>query len=441
MRETFQISLWKADNYTCVKTKDRYFTPSNERFTEKGKQRFQGFEMSFSLDKEHILLVEKRAKGIKKQLVVILDAFSLAPVSEYVIPYSIDYISGIDIDPLDEESYDDGWSEFLTFKQTPNVYLWNKAKYLMYGQTLDGAVSILQFEVWDIENNKKYVISREEMKAFLVDVKVSPDNNDFLFMGGYNEHHTYVYKVDIKNEKTSQISCCESTDPRPKFFYIDQSWNQQFHSRIGNHDGKQVCRVYTSGINESVDINLASNKGKFTDYKPNLIGKTDGNNFIGIYYNDRNEIWTKVSGQLNFTKTLSDLENDIELSGVRDYGIMNNNGVIILSNLGGASFNITFISNTEGKSLRSYNVNETSFIHFNYPVVILVKGGNEILTYSIQENMYYYTKLYAPILFRTSMSGVDYDILLKVFIDLGDYICFTEFMFSLGYGTNSASVF
>ena len=223
MREAFQISLWKADSYTCVKTKDRYFTPKNKRFTKKGKQGFQGFEVNFSLDKEHIILVEKRVKGVKEQLVVILDAYSLALINEYIIPYSIDYISGADIDAADEESYDDGWSEYLTFKNTPNVYLWNKAKYLMYGQTLDGAVSILQFEVWDIENDKKYVISREEMKCFLVDIKVSPDNSDVLFMGGYDENNTYVYKIDVKTEKVSKISCCTSTDSRPKFFSIDES--------------------------------------------------------------------------------------------------------------------------------------------------------------------------------------------------------------------------
>ena len=171
-----------------------------------------------------------------------------------------------------------------------------------------------------------------------------------------------------------------------------------------------------------------------------MIGKTDGNNFVGLYYNDRNEICTKVSGQLNFQKTLSDLEKEIEISGIHDYGIMNNSGVIILSKLGEASFEVTIVSNKEDSSVRNFSVKETLFVHFHYPVVFLVKGGNEILMYSIPENMYYYTKLYSPIVFRSSLAIAEYDIRLRVFIDLGDYLAFAEYSFYLGSTANSGTV-
>ena len=157
VREKLQISLWRADNYTWVKTRDKYFTPSHSRFYTKGREGFKGFNMNFSLDGEHIVLIEKRGKAStnKEQLIVIIDAFTFDIVKEYSVPYSLNYIAGVDVFALDETNYDDDFlSWFWTKSTTPNIYVWNHGKYILYGQTIDEAVSIIQYEFWDTETNK-----------------------------------------------------------------------------------------------------------------------------------------------------------------------------------------------------------------------------------------------------------------------------------------------
>ena len=94
-------------------------------FNRKKGQKFEGFEIQFSLDKEHIVLVEKRAKKLKQQLIIILDAYTLDVVDEHLVNYSLESISGLEVDPTDEEDYDDGWSEYYTFRNVPNVFVWN----------------------------------------------------------------------------------------------------------------------------------------------------------------------------------------------------------------------------------------------------------------------------------------------------------------------------
>ena len=113
--------------------------------------------MNFSLDGEHIVLIEKRGKAStnKEQLIVIIDAFTFDIVKEYSVPYSLNYIAGVDVFALDEAAYDEDFlSWFWTKSTTPNIYVWNHGKYILYGQTIDEAVSIIQYEFWDTETNK-----------------------------------------------------------------------------------------------------------------------------------------------------------------------------------------------------------------------------------------------------------------------------------------------
>ena len=74
-------------------------------------------------------------------------------------------------------------------------------------------------------------------------------------------------------------------------------------------------------------------------------------------------------------------------------------------------------------------------VKFLYPTVMIVKGCNEILMYSITEDLYYYIKLNSPILFESSTICSVYGLELKWFLDLGDYLA--NAMFSLTTGANS----
>ena len=114
---------------------------------------------------------------------------------------------------------------------------------------------------------------------------------------------------------------------------------------------------------------------------------------------------------------------------------------MIISNVTQSSFDVVFVRNKEGNTTRSYSVKETTFIYFYYPAVVLVKGGMEVLAYSIPEDIYYYYPLKSPIVFQSSVTTSFYDVRIKVFIDLGDYLAYAEYTFYLGTASSSGTIF
>ena len=112
------------DDYGVVKTKDRYFTPTHERFHSSN---FGSFQIYPSLDKESILLVEKLNHGETEALVVVLDAFNLKVLSEQTLNFKD---SDLDIPDAEyyDEYYDDFSSAYPTSLNSPNFMCWNKGK-------------------------------------------------------------------------------------------------------------------------------------------------------------------------------------------------------------------------------------------------------------------------------------------------------------------------
>jgi hypothetical protein len=81
---------------------------------------------------------------------------------------------------------------------------------------------------------------------------------------------------------------------------------------------------------------------------------------------------------------------------------------------------------------KSYQIKETNLVKFFYPVITIVKGSNEILLYSITEKLYYYIKLNSPLIFDSSTLSNAYGPELKGFFDLGDYLFYATFSFTVG---------
>ena len=181
-------------------------------------------------------------------------------------------------------------------------------------------------------------------------------------------------------------------------------------------DSKNYIRVYTYGINESPTFDTSTNNGNFTDYKSSLRFKADGSNLVGLFYNERNEVAAKVSGQLNFEKkgSRSDDQN-FELSKTKEFAIYNNSGIIVISDFSEISFTVSLLPIKEESANKIYTVSESTSVNFDYPAVTVIKGCNEILTFNIAENKYYYTKLGAPIVFKSSIVSSTYDIRLRFF--------------------------
>ncbi|CAI2365026.1 unnamed protein product [Moneuplotes crassus] len=449
LREKYQISLWRCDQFTCVKTKDRYFTPKSSKINRKGKHGFQGFEIQFSMDGEHIVLVEKKAKNMEKQLIVILDAYTLEVVDEHMVYYSLDSRERPDVQAEDEEEYEDDMSEYPTLKETPTVFVWGKGRYIMHGQTIDGAVSILQYEIIDTQEDKRFLICRNTLGSSsdrfkdcqIVDIKVSPKNNEVLYMGGYVGASVFTYEVNIRDQKAKLISQINCEERNHSNYSIDQSCQKHYHSRlVENKKGKLVCRIFSFGIDESHTISENPPKETFTEHKASFIAKADKESLVGMEYNKRNEFCVHVSGKVSFTKTIDNMDYCPNISSVSDYCIRGDNSVMIISDFNEQSFEVLYVRDKAGMNPRRYTVKETTFIHFYYPTVVLMKGGTEILSYSVTTGVYHYRKLGAPLIFRSSELTSEYDVKITGFIDLGDYLAFADYSLSTHYMSTSSTI-
>lgn len=84
------------------------------------------------------------------------------------------------------------------------------------------------------------------------------------------------------------------------------------------------------------------------------------------------------------------------------------------------------------KSSKIFTIKETSLVKFFYPIVLVVKGCNEIFLYNASEDLYYYMKSNSPILFESSTHVFMYSPALYCYIDSGDHIHHASFSFNVG---------
>lgn len=97
---------------------------------------------------------------------------------------------------------------------------------------------------------------------------------------------------------------------------------------------------------------------------------------------------------------------------VQDFGLFNNKTICCISKLTQESIQIETFTSGDSKP-KTYTIKETTIMKFHYPAVMMIKGCNEILIYSITENLYYYIKLNSPILFESSTICSVYGLELK----------------------------
>jgi len=121
-REKLLLSIWRVDSFGAVKTMERYFTPTNERF---GSSDFAGFEISLGLDCETIMLAEKDNPSYIT-LFVVINPFNLEVMSEQVI--SIVEDTSEDEHPGIEQVIDMYEGKYLNDINSPKYLNWNKGR-------------------------------------------------------------------------------------------------------------------------------------------------------------------------------------------------------------------------------------------------------------------------------------------------------------------------
>lgn len=279
--------------YGVVKTKDRYFSIKNPRF---GTDHFGNFELKPSLDKEHIVLVEKPCSGVEKRLIVIIDMYSLKVVSEQEVHSVRDDITVKGENRFYDVYFNHNSSEYFTLSSTPDVVVWNKGKYIMYAITKTGRSVHYLYEVYDTEKQKvvkSYERSGELQVNTLMDVKPDiskPDNLCILIGSPYT---TKTAKWNIFEEQLTILGTFDHDTSR-----IEAKMNDSctqiylgFYCCVGNLYCK---KMYVFRVNETAKIDPSTLKGHQQILSYQSLVFLDKDNAIYVNKSDSNTMETFV---------------------------------------------------------------------------------------------------------------------------------------------------
>lgn len=114
---------------------------------------------------------------------------------------------------------------------------------------------------------------------------------------------------------------------------------------------------------------------------------------------------------------------------IKDMGF-DNNRIVCISRLTEQQCKVEVYPIEPTQSHFYYQIKESTLVKFNYPLVLIVKGGKEINLYNINENKYYYFNMPAPIVMQSStVVNNTYNLELKCLVDHGDYFMVNEWSF------------
>jgi hypothetical protein len=123
---------------------------------------------------------------------------------------------------------------------------------------------------------------------------------------------------------------------------------------------------------------------------------------------------------------------------LRDIGVFHNIAVVVISNFNEESMLVHYFPSKDKSPHRIHTAKEIVSIKFNFPKIFIIKGTNELLTYNISQDRYYYMKLNAPLLLEASTITTDTDIVNKGFLDFGNYLIPTQISISTAIGATSS---
>lgn len=252
--------------------------------------------------------------------------------------------------------------------------------------------------------------------------------NHNLFIAYLNNAAT-VGKINCKTGKFTEISKNPnlikglprrlSLSDNCKTVYIDYYWRANKANAI---------RSYQYGINEQPIIDPNSPLGHISDFNYLSSIYVIGENIVAFFNNEKSLFEAKVRGKV-MSNTTSNGDIATMYYDVVDWSIFKNNTVACITKLTQDKFEIEIFPTDKEDAYSYFSVWETTFLSFAYPNVMIVKGGSEVLVYSISENIYYYLILYAPLAMQSSTIQNPYFPEIKGLMDFGEYYIFAKMLF------------
>ena len=434
IRSKFQLSLWKVDVYGCVKVKDNYISPENPKVDEKD---FQGFKIGLSVDGNTFFLEEK-GDASEEKLILLIDPFKLTITKEIQVRVKDPDFDMENIDDYYDNYYNDAYSKFATSSNIGRVVVCSSGKYIMACVTKPSKVVHYYYNIYDTETGEVCAkIERQGEKNPLYNtqifgVKQSKDNPNNIFFTTQKEKDIQVVSASLSDGKlnvVSRNSKCEESSVR--YVYLSESCKTVFVVASNYVNDQYVYILWSYGLNESPEINSQKGAKGLKTFNTASNGYVQGENFVLIENDERGNLNAHVTGKVNF-KRASRSDKIVQYYEVTDCTQFSNNSVAVLSNLQDESVQIEIFPSEKTEYNLQQTIKEITMVQFYYPNVMIVKGGNEVLIYSIVDKDYYYLRLYAPLSVTSGTISTATNCEIKGLLDLGNYYTFSTMSFTTG---------
>lgn len=383
------------------------------------------------------MIVETKNYNSNNILALVLDPYNLEVISEMRVNWS-----DPDFAPAGYEFYYDYYwsaeSQYGTISSLPQLTCWNKGKYLMCGVTKPSFVPYYYFNIYDTE--KKELVHKLEregplQKHILFDYKVDPTNPEIFFMSLWNYTEAIIVKVNVFKGTTETYSTSTGFSYMPSFYLINETWSNVYLTYSSYFQNKYCTKLYMLGLKESTKFDLEAAKGHKSVFSYSNNCYIDGSNLLTVTNNDRNLIEVFCNGQVNFKKLSSETDYS-SYYDIKDMGL-DNNRIVCISRLTEQQCKIEVYPMDPKQNHFYYNIKESTLVKFNYPLVLIVKGGKEMLLYNINDNKYQYLHLPSPIVMESlTISNNTYNLDLNCLMDLGDYFLAYTWTFPYSAGSN-----
>ena len=287
------------------------------------------------------------------------------------------------------------------------------------------------FNIYSTKTNKlicKFERIGTLLKHMIFDFKVNPSDPEEFYFTLWNNEESIISKVNIFKGSHEALSKWGGISSRPNYFLLNETWNNAFIIAPGYVNSTYWYKLYSHGVKESLTYDLNSDKGHKNTFGYSFISFIDGANFLTLSNNDFNVLEAFWNGQVNFKKVSSNNEYNY-IYGFKDAGL-DNNRMIVISSMSNQEWKIEVFPNSSKANHFSYNFYETTLMKFNYPDVLMVKGGRELFLYNVNENLWYYTFLPSPILLESTTLHYEKSYIeLYCLMDMGDYLIRWNFNF------------
>lgn len=254
----------------------------------------------------------------------------------------------------------------------------------------------------------------DDLTGKLVNIVCHTRVPNLLYMIMY-EHSSYViYEVDIFHNECYEHS--SFTGGKIKYIQVSEDLEEVFIVQTPHSEDDKNYYLYSIPFGESTDFDDG-------EIEPiSLLGeqvhslKTVGKGLIVVY-----EFEELVQVGIYQLGEFTNIEDKFDkLDDTNEYFLMHNNNIICLKSIIDDSVEF-LILNRKSKNFNTaiYKVEEFSYYKYQYPYLIILKGGNEVFRYSFFRNEFKYLRLNSSFVATEgdSWSNLSFTGL----VDIGDY--------------------